>query len=160
MINIEPTLTHLSAFTISGISVRTINQDEFNSNNAKIARLWDKFKADNIIDKITNKIADTPVYGVYSDYESDFNGYYTVTAGVAVNAELSAQEFSTVNIQEGNYLVFTGQGTMPQIVVETWMRIWSYFESSEAAYTRNYKTDFELYRSPQNIEIYIGVLDK
>ena len=159
MINIEPALTHLSPFTVSGISVRTINQDEFNINTAKISRLWDKFQTESVMDKIPNKIADTPVYGVYSDYESDFNGYYTVTAGVAIDGELSAEGFSAINIQEGNYLVFRGQGTMPQIVIETWMRIWSYFESSEAAYTRNYKTDFELYRSPQEIEIYIGVLD-
>ena len=156
MINQEPKLTHISNFTVSGISVRTINRDEFNPGTAKLSHLWQRFLSESIAEKIPGKIPDSPIYGIYSDYESDFTGYYTVTAGCAVDSLLMCTEFNTLNIHDGNYLVFSGQGTMPQMVIDTWKQVWAYFESS-TRYKRHFITDFEVWRKSDEIEIYIGI---
>lgn len=156
MISQEPKLTHINDFSVSGISVRTINRDEFNQDTAKLSNLWQRFLSESIAEKIPGKIPDSPIYGIYSDYESDFTGYYTVTAGCAVDVQSIYTEFNTLNIHEGNYLVFSGKGTMPQMVIDTWKQVWAYFESS-TQYKRNFITDFELWRNSDEIEIYIGV---
>lgn len=157
MINQEPKLTQISDITVSGISIRTTNHDEFNKETAKLSHLWQRFLSEGIAEKIPCKIQDSPIYGVYSDYESDFSGFYTVTAGCAIDhTQPIDTEFNTLTIYDGHYLVFSGQGNMPQVVSDTWKNIWTYFESA-TRYKRNYITDFELWRGADEIEIYIGV---
>ena len=52
------------------------------------------------------------MYGIYSDYESDFTGHYNLTTGVAVS--VPSDEFATIEVQEGTYMVFEAKGVMPQ----------------------------------------------
>jgi hypothetical protein len=53
--------------------------------------------------------------------------------------------------------VFSAQGQVPQIVFETWGKVWSYFSSEDCTHTRAYVTDFEFYKSQDEIEIHIGI---
>ena len=156
MIFTEPKLTPIESFMVAGLSVRTINSDEFNPETAKLACLWQQFFSANIAEKIPNPIPGAPIYGIYSDYDSDASGCYTVTAGVSTNYPLPMPEFSTVAIQTSDYLVFHGKGTMPQTVIETWKRVWAYFES-KTEYQRNFITDFEAYNCSDEVAIHIGV---
>ena len=156
MLNQEPKLTHIKDFTVLGIQVRTSNHDEFNPETARLPHLWQRFLSEDISEKITNKTPSSPIYGVYSDYESDSSGFYTVTAGCPIDTESSNSEFASRNIKGGNYLVFSAQGPMPQVVIDTWKKIWNFFEA-ETLYKRSYLTDFELWKSSDEIEIYIGV---
>ncbi len=62
----------------------------------------------------------------------------------------------------GRYAVFTSErGPVAKVVVETWKRIWSYYESP-ANGQRAYRADFEVYdqraADPSNaqVDIYIG----
>jgi predicted transcriptional regulator YdeE len=156
MFSTEPKLIAIESFKIAGISVRTTNSSEFDEETAKIPTLWHQFFSTNIAEKIPKSIPNAPIYGVYSNYDSDSSGNYTVTAGMITHCELPMSKFNTVTIQKGNYLVFYGKGTMPQTVIQTWQRVWAYFES-KIEYHRSYLTDFEAYNGADEVTIHIGV---
>lgn len=145
-------LTHVKEKTIFGLSARTNNQNEMNPIGGKIAPLVNRF--DELVQ--VNYRAGARVYSIYYDYESDASGDYSILVG-ADSVESSVVELQEVTIQEGNYLVFSAQGQVPHIVIETWVKIWSYFASEDCAHTRAYLTDFEFYKSQHEIEIHIGV---
>ena len=147
MSSIPPTLKYVEGFTVSGLSTKTQNTDEFNEKKAKLPSLWQQFY-------VSNLAANANIFGVYSDYESDANGLFTVTVGVSDDSKRA--ELGTVKIQAGNYLVFQGAGPMPSTVVETWKQIWDYFEV-ESNYQRNFISDFEAYSGSDKVAIYIGI---
>ncbi len=147
MSSIPPTLKYVEGFTVSGFSTKTQNTDEFNEKKAKLPSLWQQFYASNLA-------ANANIFEVYSDYESDANGLFTVTVGVSDDGKRA--EFGTVKIQAGNYLVFQGAGPMPSTVVETWKQIWDYFEA-ESNYQRSFISDFEAYSGSDKVAIYIGI---
>ncbi len=91
---------------------------------------------------------------MYSAYESDASGQYSVTAGVSVSK--AAPEFDSIEISGGQYLVFETKGAMPQVVIETWARVWSFFETSKQ-FKRGFTTDFEVYRGSDEVAIHIAV---
>lgn len=130
----EPIVVELAEFYIAGRTVRTNNQAEMNPASAKIAGLWQRFEP-----------TQEPVYGVYSNYQSDATGDFDVTAGVRAEAGLK--------IQAGKYLVFKARGPMPATVIEAWAGIWAYFAQSDTK--RCFQTDFESYQ-PDGVDIYIG----
>jgi predicted transcriptional regulator YdeE len=63
---------------------------------------------------------------------------------------------ATVPIEAGDYLVFSGQGEMPQMVLAVWQSIWQYFEQHPEI-RRTYRSDFEAYSGPEQVAIHIGV---
>ncbi|HRD71372.1 MAG TPA: GyrI-like domain-containing protein [Legionella sp.] len=144
---IQPILKHVDGFIVRGLAVRTKNRDEFNPETAKLPNLWQQFYS-------SNPSLNPLIFGVYSGYESDANGYYDVTVGtININPSI---ELSSVTINSGNYLVFQGKGQMPQAIIETWQRIWDYFTET-SPYQRCFVTDFEKYNKSNEVEIYIGV---
>jgi predicted transcriptional regulator YdeE len=144
---ILPTVQYVESFIVTGLSVRTQNSDEFNEKTAKLPSLWQQF--------YTSELAtNANIFGVYSNYDSDANGPYTVTVGV--ESDYAQAQFSSVTIQSGNYLVFQGTGEMPATVVETWKRVWAFFETNTEP-RRNFISDFEAYSGPDQIAIYIGL---
>lgn len=159
MDNTEPTLTEVDDFMVAGLSVRTINSDEFNKETAKLPQLWDNFFSSDMAAKAPNSVPGSPIFGVYSDYASDATDYYSVTAGVRINPGEGSSDLRMVNIEKGHYLVFKDKGMMPQIIIKTWERIWIYF-SGNSEYKRLFRTDFEAYLSLDEIAIYIGIKKK
>lgn len=141
---------------IAGISVRTTNSDELNPSTAKLSALWGQFYTDGCFNKIPNKSPASPVYGVYSDYESNEKGAYQVTAGVAVDDKLPDSELTEVLVQAGDYLVFEHSGELPQAVIDTWAQVWTFFAANPEI-KRCFATDFELYLSDKDVAIYIGI---
>jgi predicted transcriptional regulator YdeE len=107
-------------------------------------------------EKIPNRQANSLVYGVYSDYESDASGYYTVTAGVSVTTAVTG--YHSVLVLGGQYLVFEIQGAMPQAVIDGWGAVWRYFSQSQK-YKRLFTTDYEEYRGPDRVAIFISVAE-
>ncbi|GGM88972.1 hypothetical protein GCM10009124_15650 [Shewanella xiamenensis] len=47
---------------------------------------------------------------------------------------------------------------MPHCVVDLWGQIWRYFSAPNCPHQRDYQTDFEVYRSADKVEIYIGIV--
>lgn len=150
---------------VKGISVRTNNADEMNPDQAKIGKLWQQFDQQVPVDYQHGE----RVYGIYSDYESDASGEFTVLAGYVPNDPSTAvshslgshsacSELEQVTIPSGNYLVFHGEGDMPQVVIDTWMKVWDYFSQPDASHQRAFTVDFEFYRSEREVEIHIAIL--
>ena len=142
----------LTAKTIKGLQARTKNEDEMNPDTQKIALLWGKFFSEVMP---TFGATPPPLYGVYSNYESDAFGEFDVLVGAEVLEE--SDGFKSVTLEAGNYLVFTAKGELPQAIIETWSQVWAYFEDPSIDEKRAFKTDFELYTSETEAEIYIGV---
>ena len=142
--------------TIQGMSTRTRNSNEMNPETAKIAALYEDFYKNIVVDYQQG----ARVYGVYFDYESDASGMFSVLAG-ADRIKSSTIELQQVKIKAGDYLVFKGEGEMPQAVIDTWMKIWEFFSEgnteNNTEYKRAYVTDFELYKSETQVEIHIGI---
>lgn len=152
----EPYLTHVQNFIISGLSVRTKNDYEFDPQQAKLPKLWEQFYNQDIVKKFQQEQSNLPLFGVYSNYEADFTGSYTVTAGIEMKSKELLPEFNSVTIETGNYLVFENRGPMPQAIIKTWQEVWQYF-SSIRPFRRTYITDFEIYKTPEECAVYIGV---
>ena len=141
-------LKRIEEFAVTGLSIRTSNKDEFNQETAKLPHLWKQFYSE-IIDCQS-------IYGVYANYDSDSNGFYSVTAGTKAGADFSNQHLSTVKVEAGDYLVFEGRGAMPETVIETWQRVWNYF-TNNTDYKRKFVTDFEHYQGQDHVAVYIGI---
>jgi len=146
-------VVQLKAQKIKGFSIRTNNSDEMNADTAKIGCLYQKFDDAVAVDY---KHGDR-VYGVYHNYESDASGEFSVTAGFDGDEKLSKEKLELIDIQAGNYLVFSATGEMPKIVIDTWMDIWSYFSSDTCEHMRLFTTDFEYYKSQNEIEVHIAI---
>lgn len=144
---ISPKLTQIKGFTITGVSIRTQNSNEFNAKTAKLPTLWQQFHSSELATGET-------VFGVYSDYESDANGLYTVTVGIA--SDNKHDSFKSVTIQPGHYLVFENTGPIPNVVIETWRSIWDFFAINHT-YQRHFISDFESYSRNGEVAIYIGI---
>ena len=148
---IIPQLTQIQEFKVTGMSVRTKNEEEFNPKTARIPHLWEQF-----LDSKIKTQQDSPVYGVYHHYESDSSEYYTVTAGIEIVNESKATHLDRVTINAGNYLVFEAIGPNPSAIINAWQTIWKYF-NEKPKYQRIYLTDFELYKTPHESAVYIGI---
>lgn len=149
-----PTLVHIDSFIISGIKTRTDNNNELVPAQAKLPLLWGNFFNQNVPGKIKDKVEQSPVYGVYTNYDSDQRSTFDVIAGVKTTAA-PKKEFVSTEIQGGNYLVFENKGQIPQIVMKTWLNVWNYFDEPQSI-TRLYTTDFEVY-GKESVAIYIAV---
>jgi len=142
---------NLTKKTVTGLKARTKNSDEMNPETQKIAPLWGRF----FHEVLPTLEEGSTVYAVYSNYESDANCEYDITVGA--DKIVKTQEMKKVVLDEGNYLCFKVKGELPQAIIKTWGEIWNYFEVKDCKEKREYKTDFELYLSQNEVEIYIGV---
>ncbi|WP_433944596.1 GyrI-like domain-containing protein [Paenibacillus sp. SN-8-1] len=153
---------HGHELRLAGISCRTTNSQEAGP-NGQIPGLWDAYFKSSIAERIH---AENPhlTYALYTDYESDASGAYTLLIGHELSssesADLSGLEEAVV--PAAKYMVFTSnRGPVNEVVVEAWGRIWSYFQNSEEQ--RAYTGDYELYdarnMSPDDavVQIYIAV---
>ncbi len=143
----------IDEMAIKGLSIRTKNVDEMQPETSKIGNLWQQF-----YEEIAPKLqVGATVYGLYYHYESDVSGAFSVMAGSDKVMESASQHLEDAVIESGQYLRFSGTGEMPQVVINTWSEIWDYFSSDQTEYQRAYTTDFEHYKNPNEIEIYIAV---
>jgi len=150
-------------FTVIGISARTNNAQEA-AGNGVIAKQWEEFYKEGILDKIPNK-ADPATYVVYSDYASDRNGDYNYLIGAKVSAVSTVPpDMLAKTVSPGKYAAITSKrGPIPEVIVEAWQQIWGLEDQAQLGGKRAYNTDFEVYdqraQNPQDsqIDIYVGV---
>ena len=137
----------------AGISLRTSNDTVPETPNDSITGLWMRFGSE-----VSPKIQKDICYGVYTEYESDQNGVYRVSATVELDeGELVPEGLDTLTTPAGQYMIFRGEGPMPQIVAETWGKVWDYFADAGAPYHRTFVGDLEAYPSDKEVVLYIGV---
>ena len=143
------------AFYLSGISVRTTNQN--GQSQKDIGGLWARIMKDNLLEKIEGKVSgDT--YCVYTDYETDHTGFYTVLIGYKVNSLGSIPDgFAQIVIPADKYQAYTLAGKFPENVHAAWREIWN------SKVKRKYTADFDLYSAgaksfdETEVKIYIAV---
>lgn len=148
------TQKNIPAFIVSGITVRTTNHNESDPATAKLANHWGTFFVEGLAEKIPHRLKDSPIYGVYSSYESDVNGAYNLTAGVAVSKRADA--FETIEVEEGTYMVFESKGPMPETIINTWKKVWEFFKENTDV-KRKYTTDFEIYKGLDECVVCIAI---
>lgn len=139
-------------FTVRGLSVRTTNGNETGPETGRITGLWQEFA------RVAGSCASERcrVYGVYSDYDTDLNGEFAVTAALAGDFPHPAAR--EVRIPAGTYLRFAGSGPCPETVIRLWHEVWDYFSREEAP-QRTYRCDYEEYAGGNEVAIHIGIHD-
>jgi predicted transcriptional regulator YdeE len=153
----KPTIKHVDAKTIIGVSVLTNNERESRGETASIPMMWKNFFEYNIMAGIPQQLDPMSVYGVYSHYESDNMGDYTLTIGLQSGATQQPNNLDLIAINEGDYLVFDVLEASPDGIKDTWAGIEGYFEQA-GEHKRAYATDFELYQGRSDIAIYISIV--
>lgn len=156
--------TELDSIKLIGLKTRTRNQDEIDWENGKMFPCIRKYFNEGIAQSIPNRTKPGTTFCVYSEYESDHNGYYTYFIGEEVDSfdEIPAG-LEQHTIPKQSYVKFTTEpGAMPAVVRQPWIEIWQ-MTPSELGGKRAYLADFEIYderaADHQNVvlDIYIGV---
>ena len=137
----------------AGITARTNNHAP--DMGSVIGGLWERFYARGIYDSIP---ADRRgrVLGIYSNYESDENDDYDMTAACEVTDTAGIPEhLSLCTIPAGRYAKFVVKGDVQQAVVQFWTELWS------LDLKRAFRADFEEYHGIEGrdaeIHVYIGL---
>lgn len=144
---------------VIGIEIRTSNQLEVHQSTAQIAKAWSRFAKDKLLEKIPNKAHGNIALGLYTNYESDQNGKYTLIIGTEVTSLDDVPEgMIGVNAPAAKYLEFHFEGPPPSLASEAWQQIWKYFTDNQE-YRRTFTTDFEVYNNTQedSLDIYVAV---
>lgn len=163
--------------TLAGVSIRTTNEAEMGPDGG-LSQLWETYFQSNIAGQIAT-VNPEYIYALYTDYESDASGAYTVVIGHEVaeerhiegrqleeseleENELVENQFSYAAVPESKYMVFTTKkGPVFEVVAQAWGEIWAYFK--ESGEVRTYTGDFEIYDSRNfdpadtQVEIYIAI---
>ena len=150
----------LDGFTIIGIEARTSFAREKNPGGV-IPELWGRFLRE-ALHAIPHR-ADGNIAALYTDYESDEYGEYTLVLGAKVSSTADVPEGMVVReVPAARYAVFKSErGPVQKIVIGAWKRIWN--EPRTPEYARAYLNDFELYGAASadpgdsQVDIYIGV---
>ncbi|VBB09037.1 Hypothetical protein LUCI_4323 [Lucifera butyrica] len=154
-ITIEPIM-------LIGIEEKTKNENEING-KGKIPKLIQTFYSE-MLSKISNRYDENHILSVYTDYESDENGYYTYFIGAKVK-DLSFIPEGMVGktIPSSRYAIIPSAiGKVPEIVINEWQKIWL---DKDLKKKRVYSTDFELYDQRclnddyAQVDIYVAIKD-
>ncbi|WP_068621147.1 GyrI-like domain-containing protein [Paenibacillus tuaregi] len=151
-------------FKLSGVSVRTTNEREMGP-DGYLPKLWETYFSSPLPGEAAAR-GDRKLYALYTDYESDASGAYTVLIGhEALEAGDSVGEatgLEQASVPAAKYKVFTtAKGPVYQVVAQAWGEIWAYFGQSEEQ--RTYTGDLELYDTrnfnPEEtvVQIYIAI---
>lgn len=137
----------MEAFNIVGISTKTSNQNYQAAND--IQKLWEEFQERKIAETTAGKVDDN-IYAIYTDYEGDHTQPYTVLIGSRVeNLNKVPKNLQGRGFKKANYLKFTPEGKLPEMVIEQWVKIWN------SDIKRAYTADLEIYsknsNDPENI---------
>lgn len=110
----------------------------------KIQKLWEEASIKIPQEKEINK------YAVYSEYESNYKGDYTLFIGVD-----KIDSHKEIIIEEENYQIFPVDTLSPYGIIMVWQKIWKMEE--EGLLNRAYTVDYEKYYSDGKVEIFIAL---
>jgi predicted transcriptional regulator YdeE len=143
----EPRVMMGGGMRVIGPQVRTSYSLEQDRATAKIPGLWKRFFEERLEERIPNRTHPGNLFGVYTNYESDHTGKYSLIVSAEVSSlDRVPEGMMGLTIPGGKYLVFPASGPMPDAIIQSWQNVWRYFSQS-LKYRRAYTTDFESYRS-------------
>lgn len=149
------TITTQPGLTVIGVTARVSN-----ARLDLIGELWGRFMREGVLEKIPNK-TDNRIRAVYTEYESDEHGAFTLVIGASVSdAAVTPPGMRTVHAAPGRYALFTSRkGAAEQVVPETWAEVWR--QPSSGEYSRSFLADYEVYNGEDpaqaTVEILIGL---
>lgn len=152
----QPSLDNAPGFVVVGLTTKTTNADETSTKNGRIGPLWRNFlsQGDHLIPGEPDRSA---IFSVYTDYESDETGPYTVVLGRSVDnwsGEIPGG-MKRVELESSQYLVFRAQDRNPESVREAWERVHQHFRE-QGEFKRKFTADFEEY-GPNGVSLHIAV---
>ena len=142
-----------------GWEARTTNAQEMTA-NAVIPNLWHRVRTENTLARVPSR-ADSDIYALYTEYESDKNGAYTYVLGVRVNSENGVPAGMVMRrVPEGDYaLLAVRDHPAPTAVVGLWQQIWKLEDARQIS--RAYRTDYEVHhfegKQESAVELYIAL---
>ncbi|MDR3693575.1 GyrI-like domain-containing protein [Mucilaginibacter sp.] len=148
-------IIEVSPFYLAGITVRTTNQN--GQSQKDIGGLWQRIMQGNLLVKLKGKLSDD-IYCVYTDYESDYLGFYTCLIGCRVaSLDHIPDGFAGITIAAGKYHVYYPEGKFPEKVHVAWQEIW------KSDIKRAYTADFDVYSADARsfeeteVKIYLAI---
>lgn len=137
---------------IIGMTMRTTNANGQSANDIEL--LWQKFWKDETIHQLKQKI-NNDIYAVYTNYETDFTGYYDTIVGYEVSSLAVIPEgLVGIVIGGGEFAEFVSKGKMPEAVFNTWLGIWGDQEfNSKRAYLADFTVHGEKYSDGPEAEV-------
>ena len=135
------------AFAVIGMACRADNDRP-----ETVGAFWQRLFAEGIWDRIPNK-ADDRIISLYTDFETDHTGAYTLLIGARVtDVDTVPEDMVAIQVPPARYAVFTSTGPMPDALLATWQRVW------DSGLVRAYTTDFDVYPEPPATAESDGVL--
>lgn len=159
----KPTIVQLNEMQVAGLQIRTSNEAE-RQGKGEIGELWQRYYREGHHAQTPHQTEPGFVLGVYSNYESDETGSYSLLVGVEVEKGRSEPEgLTVVTIPAATYAVFTTRkGPVVEVVQEAWGQIWDW--SKKTGNKRTFSADFERYdgkrcANPQEaqVDLYIAI---
>lgn len=145
-------IVKLAEKTVAGLTARTNNASP--DMGIIIGSLWQRYFGGGIYPAISGKINDKTL-GIYTDYESDETGDYTIMVACETSETRQADDITVRVIPAGCYAKFIVRGNQQQAVAAFWMELW------QMDLPRTFVCDFEEYQNNQvedaEIHIYIGM---
>lgn len=135
-------VVYLEEKKLSGLGARTNNHDP--NMGMVIGGLWQKLHGEGIFSSL-NKVNECAI-GLYSDYESDYNGPYDITVGAEVLEHTLDKKMVNKVIPAGKYAKFIVRGHMKDACVDFWKDLW------KIDIGRTYICDFEEYQPGHDMD--------
>lgn len=138
---------------VAGLAAKTNNQSP--DMGAVIGGLWNRFYSEGIYTSIPGK-ANGKALGIYTEYEGNETGDYTIVVACEVEGEQELSEGIVIKtIPAGRYAKFIVRGDMHKAVAKGWEEIW------KMDLPRAFSCDFEEYQNDDmedaEIHIYVGL---
>jgi predicted transcriptional regulator YdeE len=143
----QPEEIELPARRFAGVATRVSHGEPF-----AISQLWDRFRADQTMARIPGRANHGAIVSVYSDYESDYTGAYTLLIGYEVSPDaVMPGGVNVVDVPPQKYAVILAQGKQPESVQSAWQWVWA------SALDRAYTVDFDEYLGEQDVRLHVAL---
>ena len=152
----ESNLLICEQFTIVG-QLTQIENSSPESTRQAISAAWGNFFTNNLLTKIPNQVNPGVIYGIYTNYKSDFHGPYDLIIGSPATAvDQVPADLISLTVRTSKYKIYTAKGPMPMALAQTWNDIWN------SGLKRAYQVDFEVYdhryqQPTPEVDVYISI---
>ncbi len=152
----------LSERLIAGVQIQTTCQD--GAAIPAIHQLWQQVLQEKLLEQLPNK-ANNYLYSAYFYHNPHTISQYTYVIGCEVsNIDNIPAPFKAFTLPTGIYLHTQATGKAPEVVQQTWPKIWQKSKDDNLPFT--YTVDFEVYtqgdylgldRQKTTVEIYSSI---
>lgn len=152
-----PTVEECPERLVVGRRIRTSNDREMIPGEGRIGATWEAFEEAGGVAAIPNTTDEGTGVGVYTDYDGEGTGEYALVIGAEVTSfDAIPDDHVAIRVPAGRYARFAVDGPVPDGIIETWGRIWNWFESNDEL-ERAFTTDYERYPKGKAPAIYVAV---